>query len=36
VDEFRDEIEKSERALNMEFAVNIRAIVNKIFGDYDR
>lgn len=35
-DEFRDEIEKSERAFNASFAANIRAIIDKIYGDYDK
>lgn len=35
-DEFRDEIEKSERNLNMDFAANITAIVGRMFEDYDR
>lgn len=36
LDEFRDEIEKSERSFNVEFAANIRNIVDKMFSDYDR
>ena len=36
IDEFRDEIEKSERSFNKDFANNIRNIVDKMFSDYDR
>jgi len=35
-DEFRDELEKSERNLNLDFKKNIKEIVNKIINDYNR
>jgi hypothetical protein len=35
-DEFRDEMEKSERTINLDFKRNISQIVNKIVGDYQR
>ena len=35
-DEFRDELEKSERNLNLDFKKNIQEIVNKIINDYGR
>lgn len=34
-EEFRDEIERSERSINTDFAVNIRSIVDKMMSDYD-
>lgn len=35
-DDFRDELEKSERAFNSAFAANIRAILDRLLADYDR
>ena len=35
-DEFRDELEKSQRSLNLDFQKNIKEIVNKIINDYNR
>lgn len=34
-EEFRDELEKSERKMNMDFAANIHRIVDKMLDEYD-
>lgn len=34
-EEFRDELEKSERKMNPDFASNIRSIIDKMMAKYD-
>lgn len=34
-EEFRDELERSERKMNIDFASNIQKIVDKMFDKYD-